>query len=64
MNDFVPLKIDVDSQSEIAARYGIQSLPTIAVVRPDGELVTGAIGYLDANRFLEVLFEAESTEQE
>jgi len=37
------VKLDVDAEPEIAARYGIQSIPTVAVFR-DGEAVTGFIG--------------------
>ena len=63
MTEFVPLKIDVDQQRKIAAKYGIQSLPTTAVVGSDGKLITGAIGYLDADRFLKVLSRAKSNGQ-
>ncbi len=59
MTEFVPLKIDVDQQREIAAKYGIQSLPTTAVVGSDGKPVAGAIGYLDVDRFMEVLSKAQ-----
>ena len=37
------VKIDVDAEQVLAARYGIQSIPTVAVFR-DGEPVTGFIG--------------------
>lgn len=37
------VKLDVEAEPEIAARYGIQSIPTVAVFR-DGEVVTGFIG--------------------
>ena len=37
------VKLDVDAEPEIAARYGIQSIPTVAVFR-DGEVATGFIG--------------------
>ncbi|HTZ05568.1 MAG TPA: thioredoxin [Gaiellaceae bacterium] len=37
------VKLDVDAEPEIAARYGIQSIPTVAVFR-DGKAVTGFIG--------------------
>ncbi|KKM66280.1 hypothetical protein LCGC14_1482750 [marine sediment metagenome] len=63
MMKFVPLKIDVDRQREIAAKYGIQSLPTTAVVGSDGNVITGAMGYLDADRLLEVLSRAKSKGQ-
>jgi thioredoxin len=36
-------KLDVDAEPEIAGRYGIQSIPTVAVFR-DGEVVTGFVG--------------------
>ena len=37
------VKLDVDAEQETAARYGIQSIPTVAVFR-DGEIVTGFVG--------------------
>ncbi len=36
-------KLNVDAEPAIAGRYGIQSIPTVAVFR-DGEPVTGFIG--------------------
>jgi putative thioredoxin len=36
-------KIDVDAEQALAAQYGIQSIPTVAVFR-DGEPVTGFVG--------------------
>lgn len=36
-------KVDVDAEQALAARYGIQSIPTVAVFC-DGEAVTGFIG--------------------
>ncbi len=36
-------KLDVDAEPQIAARYGIQSIPTVAVFR-NGEAVTGFVG--------------------
>jgi thioredoxin len=37
------VKIDVDAEQTLAARYGIQSIPTVVVFR-DGEPVTGFVG--------------------
>ena len=37
------VKIDVDAEQALAARYAIQSIPTVAVFR-DGEPVTGFVG--------------------
>lgn len=36
-------KIDVDAEQMLTAKYGIQSIPTVAVFR-DGEVVTGFVG--------------------
>jgi putative thioredoxin len=36
-------KIDVEAEPALAARYGIQSIPTVAVFR-DGEPVSGFVG--------------------
>ena len=36
-------KIDVDAEQAVAARYGIQSIPTVAVF-VDGEPVSGFVG--------------------
>jgi thioredoxin len=36
-------KLDVDAEQQIAARYGVQSIPTVAVFR-NGEPVSGFIG--------------------
>ena len=60
MTEFVPLKIDVDQQREIAAQYGIRSLPTTAIIKADGQTVSGMIGFMDADRYLEFLDTAES----
>jgi thioredoxin len=37
------VKVDVDAEQTLAARFGIQSIPTVAVFR-DGEPVTGFVG--------------------
>ena len=36
-------KVDVDAEQDIGARYGIRSIPTVAIFR-DGEPVTGFVG--------------------
>ena len=59
------VKIDVDAEQELAARYGIQSIPTVAVFR-DGEPVTGFIGAVPAKaigRFFDEHVLAEPAEQ-
>jgi putative thioredoxin len=59
-------KIDVDAEQTLAARYGIQSIPTVAVFR-DGETVTGFIGAHPASAigtFLDEVIEKHGTKVE
>ncbi len=55
-------KIDVDAEQQLAAQYGIQSIPTVAVFR-DGKPVTGFVGAHPANAigtFLDEVIEKHS----
>ena len=55
------VKVDVDAESEIAGRYGVQSIPTVAVFR-NGEAVTGFVGAYPAatiGKFFDELLEKE-----
>lgn len=47
-------KVDVDAQPVLAARFGVQSIPTLAVLR-DGELVGTAAGVVGAEQLVEAL---------
>jgi thioredoxin 1 len=49
---WVMLKIDTEKQKDLAAKYRIFSLPTLAVMRADGKPVTGTTGFLDADDFV------------
>ena len=55
----------MDGEQELAARYGIQSIPTVAVFR-DGEAMTGFVGAAPAaaiGRFFDEHVLAESSDQ-
>lgn len=58
--EFVPLKIDVDKQPKLAARYGIEGMPTTLVVDATGKPLAGAVGYLEVADYLAVLDKANS----
>jgi putative thioredoxin len=54
-------KVDVDAEEELAARYGIRSIPTVAVFR-DGVPVKGFVGAHPAaviGKFLDEAVEQE-----
>ena len=59
------VKVDIDAEPELAGRYGIMSIPTVAVFR-DGEPVTGFLGAVPAaaiGRFFDERVLAEPDEQ-
>ena len=59
-------KVDVDAEHELGARFGIQSIPTVAVFR-HGEPVTGFVGARPApeiGRFLDDVIAEQAEEVE
>jgi putative thioredoxin len=59
------VKVDIDAEPELAGRYGISSIPTVAVFR-DGEPVTGFLGAVSPaaiGRFFDEHVLAEPDEQ-
>lgn len=52
LNDFVAVKIDVDRHKEIADRYRVQGLPTLAVLTPGGEVVDVRTGGHDTRTLI------------
>ena len=47
-------KINVDEESELAARFGVMSIPTLVVIR-DGRVVNQAVGARPKNQILDLL---------
>ena len=47
-------KIDVDENPELAAAFGIESIPTVLAFR-DGQIVGKSIGLVDKERLLALL---------
>ena len=49
--DLLVLKIDVDEVGELAARYGIQAIPTLMLFK-NGQRVETRMGYQNKNQLL------------
>ena len=49
----VPIKIDVDAEQDLAAKYQVRGLPTIVFLKPDGSEVERVGGYVDEDVFLQ-----------
>ena len=52
--DVIVGKVNVDEQGELAARFGIMSIPTLIVLKK-GEVVNKQIGYCSLNQVLGLL---------
>lgn len=55
LRNFVPVKVDVDRQQEIALRYSSDAVPRFVLLAPDGRELKAADGYLDPPAFLDWL---------
>lgn len=60
-NKAVAVKVDVDENSELAAKYSIHSLPTVIFVDGNGNEVSRFIGYRDAEGFLKEFSKLEES---
>ena len=49
--DLLVLKIDVDEVGELAARYGIQAIPTLMLFK-NGQLISTRMGYQNKNQLV------------
>ena len=47
-------KINVDEQAELAAQFGVISIPSLFVLK-DGEIVNKSVGALPKNKILELI---------
>ena len=55
MRRWVAVRIDVDKQEDVAKKYKIEAMPTLVVVKPNGTVVTKAVGYRNADELLSFL---------
>ena len=53
-DDIMVCKVDIDAEPQLAKRYGVMGVPTLAVFR-EGKLVKTAIGYCDKQQLLDLV---------
>ena len=58
---FVPVLIDVDKQSELAEKYGVQAIPTVVFLNAKGEVLQRESGYHTAREFLNIMDSVEKS---
>lgn len=55
MNNYVPLKIDIDNNRRIASRYSANRIPYVVIIDPTGEIIYDESGYKDKIQMMRVL---------
>jgi thiol:disulfide interchange protein DsbD len=51
---FVPVLINVDKQPEVAAKYGVEAIPTVIFLNSKGNLIRKEVGFHDTDEFLKL----------
>ena len=52
---FIPVRVEIDSQMDVAARFGIFGAPTYAVIDAAGSVLAGCEGYQPVDQFIKFL---------
>lgn len=52
LEDFVFVKIDIDSNKELALKYNVKSIPNVFILDGNGIEVKSFLGYMNANKFI------------
>ena len=54
VSDLTVVKIDIDENEDIAAKYGVEAIPTLLVFN-NGELVNKNVGFIPENKVNELV---------
>jgi thioredoxin-like negative regulator of GroEL len=60
LSDYIPVQVDLDAHPELAARYGVNEIPCIALCDGVGKPVAGHLGELSIDQLLSWLKQARS----
>jgi len=59
LEEWVPIKIDVDDHPEIKASYNISALPTLVILSPQGQIIKRTEGAMPPEEFIRFLESAK-----
>lgn len=54
VSDLTVVKIDIDENEDVAAKYGVEAIPTLLVFN-NGELVNKNVGFIPENKVKELV---------
>ncbi|GAA4318936.1 hypothetical protein GCM10023115_45010 [Pontixanthobacter gangjinensis] len=53
--DYVPLRVDFDTQRQLVNQYGVRGIPYVVIMDANGKVLHNNLGYTDKNQTLRVL---------
>ena len=53
--EWVMVRIDVDQNKELSRQYGIQSIPTIVLIDPNGKEMSRTTGFVEAGTMINMM---------
>ena len=53
--EWVMVRIDVDQNKALSQQYGIQSIPTIVLIDPNGKEMSRTSGFVEADKMVEMM---------
>lgn len=57
LQNFVPLRLDIDKYKDISRQYGVKAIPYVFIVDANGEVLFDELGLMDKTEVLKVLKE-------
>lgn len=57
LNQFIPLRIDIDRYKDLSRKYNVQGIPYVFIVDANGEVVVEELGYMTKDKTMKLLKE-------
>ncbi|WP_405607427.1 thioredoxin family protein [Polaribacter sp. Asnod1-A03] len=55
INNFIPLKIDIDTDKQMSKKYSVRGIPYVFILDPNGEIVFSKMSYMNKNEVKQLL---------
>ena len=55
LNDYVPLRLDFDTQKRLSMQYGVRGIPYVVIIDPNGIVFHNSLGYTNKIQTMKVL---------
>ena len=55
LDDYVPLRLDFDTQKRLSMQYGVRGIPYVVIIDPNGKVFHNSLGYTNKIQTMKVL---------